>query len=107
MFGLKETLPLENFTATYLRHSYLKPAEWIGDLIDGEKIYIVAKPGKLLIAHDPELFEALIAIREGDGMEVKSGVKDARVTTEQMLEATGLKLDCEVVEHPADAKPKE
>lgn len=101
MSWTKDTLPLEKYTTTKLTHTYRKPAEWIGQLDDDRHIYMVAKPRSITVAISANLFDALQTVKQGDGQTIKHGGFSSELTTEQMLEATGLQVQGSVKENCA------
>lgn len=100
-YSVEVKLPLEHLTATKLSH--MRANEWIGTIDDGRRLYIVSSGNKLSIHIGKDLNEALLLAKHGKGHKITVPIYKGRfIPTEDMLKATGLKLDCTPKEKDLD-----
>lgn len=86
----------EGVTISKMSKTRKKPSEWVGTTSTGARIHIVATTRELRVAVGPTLTEALMYAKRDQVAKVKHGGWTSSVSTDTMLEVTGLKLDCEV-----------
>lgn len=82
--------PLEEQIAVRIRHTHRDPAEWCVTLRDGRVAYIVAVKNKLIICTGNSLDDALRVAKDQKGEKVSHGGLGSNVSTDRMLEVTGL-----------------
>lgn len=89
---VEQSRPLDYAVAVRIRHTNRDPAEWIGELRDGQRIHIVADKKNILISTGANLNEALARARSNDVVRVPHKYINRAVPTEVMISATGLHL---------------
>jgi len=94
---IQEKLALGGQVAKRLRHTSRDPAEWIALLRDGRTIYILSSKTSLMISTGKDLNEALRKHMSQEYERVLHKHGTRAVTTEAMLEKTGLNLGAGVV----------
>ena len=89
---IEQSKPLDHAVAVRLKHTNRDPAEWIGELRDGQRIHLVADKTNILISTGDDLNEALAKAMSNDVVRVPHKHVNRAVPTEVMISATGIHL---------------